>query len=414
MKRRLLVLTPRWPYPPIGGDRLRIYQICRHLAAEFELSLLSLCEHEEEMDSPLPADGIFAQAERVFHHPWRRAVGMAAALPGQLPMQAGYYRNGAFARRLQAMAPQQDALLAHLVRMAPYLLEYRKPRIVEMTDAISLAYTRTAQHMQGPRRLAWRAEAARLARYERQVIRACEQTVLVSQVDRDWLKLGEEQRKVLICGNGVDTQALPFEYAPDGQTIVFIGKNVAQYNVDAILWFARQVLPAIQARLPRAKFRVIGEIRPELAERLGRMGITATGRVPDMREATRHAAVGVCPLRFGAGVQNKLLEYMALGIPAVTSPIGLEGLGATHGKHLAVAATPEEWVEQVTALLEKPGLGRSYACAARQYVQDHHSWAAHLEPLSEAIHRLTGGGFRAERERAAAPSETALPAKRAL
>lgn len=417
MKRRLLVLTPRWPYPPIGGDRLRIYQICRHLAAEFELSLLSLCESEEEMDAPLPDDGIFARVERVFHHKWRRAAGMAAALPGPLPMQAGYYRNGAFARRLQALAPQHDALLAHLVRMAPYIMEHKMPRIVEMTDAISLAYQRTAEHARGPKRLAWRAEATRLERYERSVIRACEQTVLVSHVDRDWLKLGEERRKVLICGNGVDTQALPFEHAPDGRTIVFIGKNVAQYNVDGILWFAREVWPAVEARVPRAQFKVIGEIRPELAARLARMGVIATGRVADMRAATRHAAVGVCPLRIGAGVQNKLLEYMALGIPAVTSPIGLEGLGATPGKHLAMASKPEEWVEQVTMLLEKPSLGRGYACAARQYVQEHHSWAAHLDPLSEAVHRLTGGGFRAKREMDDIPgaaSEATLPAKRAL
>jgi len=417
MKRRVLVLTPRWPYPPIGGDRLRIYQICRHLAAEFELTLLSLCESKEDLESPVLADGLFARVERVFHHPWRRAWGMAAALPGRSPMQTGYYRNGALAERLRALAPEHDALLAHLVRMAPYILEYRLPRIVEMTDAISLAYTRTAAHSKGARRLAWRAEASRMQRYERRVIRECDQTVLVSNVDRDWLKLGDDRHKVLVCGNGVDTQALPFEYAPDGRTIVFIGKNLAQYNVDAILWFAREALPAIQARLPRAKFRVVGEIRPELAERLRAMGVDATGRVADMREATRHATVGVCPLRIGAGVQNKLLEYMALGIPAVTSPIGLEGLGAVPGRHLALAATPREWVEHVAALLEQPALGRGYACAARQYVQDEHSWAAHLGPLREAVHRLTGGGFRAERKIAGTPlpdSDTAFPAKRAL
>jgi glycosyltransferase involved in cell wall biosynthesis len=373
MKRRVLVVTPRWPYPPIGGDRLRIYQICRHLAEEFELSLLSLCEKEEEMDSAVPGDGIFARTERVFHPRWKRALGTAAALPGELPAQAGYYRNGELARRLRALAPGHDALLAHLVRMAPYILDYRLPRIVEMTDAISLAYTRTAEHASGPKRLAWRAEAARLERYERRVIRECEQTVLVSEVDRDWLKLGDERRKVLVCGNGVDTEAMPFEYAPDGRTIVFIGKNLAQYNVDAILWFAREVLPEIRARMPRAVFKVVGEIRPELAERLRRMGVQATGRVESIREATRHATAGVCPLRFGAGVQNKLLEYMALGIPAITSPIGLEGLGAVPGKHLWVAATPREWVEQTTGLLEKPERGRGHACAARQYVQEHHA-----------------------------------------
>lgn len=408
MKRRILVLTPRWPYPPIGGDRLRIYQICRHLSAEFELSLLSLCEREEEMDAAAPEDGIFTRVERVFHSSWNRLSGMATALPSALPMQTGYYRNGEFARKVKLLAPRHDAVLAHLVRMAPYVFACRLPKIVEMTDAISMAYGRTAEHKRGVQRLAWLAEARRLMEFERKVVRSCDRTVLVSHVDRRSLNLGMDERKVLVCSNGVDMRALPFEYAPDRRTIVFIGKNRSQPNVDAIRYFASEIFPAVLARAPRARFRVVGDIRPELAEHLRRSGVEVTGRVPDMRTATRHASVGVCPLRFGAGVQNKLLEYMALGIPAVTSPVGLEGLRAVAGRHLLLASSREDWVEHIVRLLEQPAVGRSQAYAARQYIQDHHSWSTQLEPLSEALHRLTGSGGREDIPGSAFPSQRAL------
>lgn len=389
--KRVLVLAPRLPYPPLGGDRLRIYQICKYLSGQFELSLLSLCETAAEIEQPIPNDGIFARIERVPHSRWKRFTGLIRALPTSLPMQVGYYHNAEFARKACAMASAHDAALAHLVRTAEYLLPCRLPKVVEMTDAISLTYARTANHLNGPKSVAYRAEARRLRRFEKRVIHVCDRTVLVSSVDRDSLDLGNDARKVLICSNGVDTQALPFEYAPDGRTIVFIGKNLSRPNVDAITYFAQELLPVVRARAPQARFKVVGEIRPELAERLRTQGIEATGRVESMREATRGASVGVCPMRFGAGVQNKLLEYMSLGIPAVTSPIGLEGLEAIPGRHLAVATTPEEWGNSIAAFLQHPEQGQSLAVTARRFVGEHHSWEAHLAPLGKAILQVVEG-----------------------
>lgn len=388
MRPRVLVLTPRLPWPPIGGDRLRIWQICRHLSREFDLSLISLCTTEAEMEQPIPADGIFARVERVPHSPFARIRGLAGALPGSVPLQVGYYRNAAFSRKLRGMIPGHHAALAHLVRTVEYLFPHRLPKMVEMTDAISLAYNRAAEHMTGVRSLAYRAEARRLRRFEKRAIRACDRAVLVSAVDRDSLDLGEDANRVLVCSNGVDAASLPFEYAPDGRTIVFIGKNLFRPNADAIAYFAQELLPAVRARVPYARFKVVGEIRPEFAARLRSQDIEVTGRVESIREATRGASVAVCPIRFGAGVQNKLLEYMALGIPTVTSPIGLEGLGAIPGRHIAVASTPRQWSDHIASFLLHSEYGLAYATAARQFVEERHSWAAHLAPLSAAMRQI--------------------------
>ncbi len=388
MRPRVLVLTPRLPWPPVGGDRLRIWQICRQLSREFDLSLLSLCTTDAEMEQELPDDDLFTRVTRVRHKRWARMAGLASTLPGSIPAQVGYYRNAAFARKVRDMVPGHDAALAHLVRTVEYLFPYRIPKIVEMTDAISLAYMRAAKHMTGLRALAYRAEARRLRRFEKRAIRTCDRTVMVSPVDRESLDLGEDAQRVLVCSNGVDTESLPFEYAPDGRTIVFIGKNLSRPNVDAITYFAQDLLPAIRARVPQARFKVIGEIRRELARRLRNQGIEVTGRVDSVREATRGASAGVCPIRFGAGIQNKLLEYMALGIPAVASTLGLEGLGAIPGQHIAVATTPQEWGSAIASFLGYAERGLAFASAARRFVEEHHSWAAHLSPLSGAMRQI--------------------------
>lgn len=388
MKSSLLVITPRLPYPPLGGDRLRIYQLCRSLSREFDLSLLSLCESKDDMKLLIPDDGVFIRVERVFHSKWRRLLGCIKSLITREPLQVGYYWSPQFAEIFQRIVPSHDGVLAHLVRMGPYIEQSPKYKIMEMTDAISLSYIRAAKHVKSVRGLFYNWEAARLAKYEKKMIALCDLTVLVSGVDAGFLQSEGTTQKVIVCSNGVDTLALPFDYSPDCKTIVFIGKNTYRSNIDAILYFHKEIMPIVQNRCPDARFKIIGEISNDLRNRLESEGALVTGRVESIREATLGASVGVCPLRFGAGVQNKLLEYLALGIPAVTSPIGLEGLDAAPGQHLAVANSIEEWVDTICKLLEDPESGRRFAMAGRAFVEQSHSWESLLGGLKNVIRQF--------------------------
>ena len=385
------MLTPRFPYPPIGGDRLRIYQICRMLSPKFELSLLSLCESEQEMEAAIPQDSVFSYVERIYHGWFRRGLGCLGALPSRIPLQVGYYRNPHFARRLEDLLPRHNGVLAHLIRTGAYLMHSEAPRVLEMTDAISLAYERGGEiaDWNPLRAFLYRAEAKRLIRFEREMVRMVDLTVLVSAIDRRFLLPGVAGRKIQVCSNGVDTEALPFDYSSDGKTIVFIGNNIAQHNADAAVYFAEEILPLVRGRCPSAQFKVVGPIRDRLVQKLRREpGVLTTGEVKDVAEAVKCAAVGVCPVRFGAGVQNKLLEYMSLGIPSVTSSIGKEGLDVTPGVHLFVADATREWVDYICELLENRDLGSRIARAARAFVEKEHSWTARMTPLVEAMTKL--------------------------
>lgn len=387
-RKRILVLTPRFPYPPMGGDRLRIYQICKQLSSRFELSLLSMCESEEEMHAPVPEDGVFSRIHRVFHGRWRRITGSVGTLPTRTPIQVGYYWNGEFDRKLQELAGTHDCLLAHLIRTAPYMARFDMPKILEMTDAISMSYQRTARHSDLVRAALYRMEGTRLLNFEREFARICDLNVLVSDVDREFLFPSGGAQNVLVCSNGVDTGSLPFRFEPDGKTVIFIGKNSTRPNMDAIVFFQEEVIPLVQAQLPQACFKVIGQIESGFRKKLESRGVVVTGEVSAIAQAAAGASVGVCPLRSGAGIQNKILEYMALGIPTVTSPVGLEGLDAVAGVHLVTATDPGDWADKVVALLKDRRMAREVAVAARRFVEAHHSWSAHISTLADAIEGL--------------------------
>jgi sugar transferase (PEP-CTERM/EpsH1 system associated) len=410
---RLLVLAPRYPYPLIGGDRLRIHHLCAELAKRYRLTLLCFCEDTAEAAGAPPPDGLYESIEVVRLPRWRARLNCLLALPTRVPLQLAYYRSRTFARRVAELAPLHDAIVCHLIRSAEYALPYDLPRVLEMTDAISLNYKRvraTAAPVR-LRTLIYELEQARLERFERMIVDEFDAAVLVSSTDRDYLYANDARRanKVMVCSNGVDTHALPYQFAErTTKRIVFVGNMATLQNLDAAEWFARAVLPAIRERHPDAVLEIIGNAPFAAARRLWSLpGVQVVGRVPSIAAAVAGAAVGVCPMRIGAGVQNKLLEYMALGVPAVTSAVGLEGLAAEPGRHLLLADGADAMASAVLRLIEDRTLARDIAQTAHAYVDARHRWTAQLAPLLDQVALL----LRQKRRSRAAVRYAQSPAK---
>jgi glycosyltransferase involved in cell wall biosynthesis len=387
-KKRLLVMTPRLPYPVIGGDRLRIYQVCKALSSRFSLTLLSLCETSEELDLEIPADGVFDRVERVLLTKTQSYLNTLAAIPTSTPLQVAYYRSAEFQRAVDRLVPAHDGVLSHLIRCAEYVRHVETPKFLEMTDAISLNYdrVRALKGAIGIRTMLYKVEANRLKRYEHEIVADFDLSILVSDTDRDFLLEGCDSDDILVASNGVDVAGMPFSERRDSRpVIVYIGNMTTLQNMDACLYFAAEILPILRRRL-NASFRVVGRIAPKDAEKLRKYpGVEVTGAVDSVAEAVRDARIGVCPVRLAAGVQNKVLEYMALGLPVVCSRIGLEGLQAVPEQDLLLADTPPEYARQIEKLLADSNLRSELAKNAREYVVSHHDWAAKLAPLVERV-----------------------------
>jgi len=390
-KKKLLVLTPRFPYPVIGGDKLRIYHLCKELSRHYSLTLLSLCDTQQEMRCELPGDGVFDRVERVFLSKKRSYINTLLALPTRTPLQVAYYRSRKFANAVARLLPSHDGVLAHLVRCAEYVRKSGKPRVLEMTDAISLNYGRVKQlrNARGVRARVFRVEARRLLAYERTVVDDFDLSVLVSHADKEYLFPGSSTAKVMVCSNGVDLSALPYSVrSMASRVLIFIGDMRTVQNQDMCHFFAEEVLPLLRKRADY-RFRIVGSIAPALAERYRAYdGVEVTGRVESVAEAAADGTIGVCPMRIGAGVQNKILEYMALGLPVVATSLAHEGLRAQSGRDLVIADTPEEFVARIEQLLANEAGTMQMAARAREFVAREHAWGSMVEPLLARFQEL--------------------------
>lgn len=389
--KRLLILTPRFPYPVVGGDRLRIYQLCRALSVRYQLTLLSLCDTAAEMAMPLPGDGVFHRVERIYLPKWRSWLSSALALPGRTPLQVAYYRQERFHRRALELMAEHDGALAHLIRVGDVIKDAPGVKFLEMTDAISLNYERirsTRVSKSDLRARIYSLEANRLRAYEEEIVDHFDHSFLVSDIDRRHLfgTRPEKLSRVSVVSNGVDLDMMPYQFDVGGRDIVFIGNMFSLQNLDAAMYMSSEVLPLIRRNRPNVRLRLIGRIHPDHAAKLAAFdGVDVSGEVPDVAVAARGGAVGVCPLRLGAGVQNKVLEYMALGLPTVSTTMGLEGFEAQDERDLLVANGTEELAGAVMRLLNDRGFAEMMAKNARHYVEATHSWAAMLAPMIKII-----------------------------
>lgn len=388
---RVLVLTSRFPYPVVGGDRLRIWQVCRALAVHCDLTLLSLCERPEELTAPVPDDGVFCTVERFLRPTWRSYLAAGLAIPTRTPLQVAYYRHSGFRRRVAQLARTHDGVLSHLIRTADATLGVPGPRFCELTDAISLNYERAAKARDGVRDLrglAYAIERSRLRDYERRIVADMDASFLVSPIDAEFLAGADDPLadKLIVAPNGVDVSSLPFTSPRTGAELTFIGNLASLQNLDAALFAARDVLPLVRAKRPDASLRIVGRIDERRAEQLRALpGVTVTGEVDSIPDAVASSSIGIAPMRIAAGVQNKVLEYAALGLPAVITPMTLEGLDAVPGDQVLVADGAQGLADAIVRLLDDPDLAARMAANARTFVAQQYAWGVRLAPLVDAV-----------------------------
>ena len=390
---RILVLTSRWPWPTHGGDRVRILEICRALSQRHEVTLLSCTESRvvERSDE----ERRFAAVYRVVIPRWRSLLNCMLALPTRTPLQLAYYASEEYAALCDRLIRDADVVVAHLIRTAQYVPpNATSGRVLEMTDAISLSLERAAST---PTRfgklmqLVYRIELGRVRRYEKTCLTTFDSVSLVSEIDKQHLAAASprEASKLVVATLAVP-QREAIQVDESAHEILFIGKVGTLPNVDACDFFISECLPKIRARRPDVTFRIVGPVEPELAKRLveGRSGVIVTGAVPDLAPHAARAFCGIAPMRKGAGIQNKILDYMSYGLPCVTTSIGYEGLRAEVGEEVLVANGADAIAAAVLSLLEQPEQRRRIGTRGREYAARFHSSSMSLGPLVEVVDRL--------------------------
>lgn len=389
---RVLYVTHRVPYPPDKGDRIRNYHVLRQLSKRARVWLLALA------DEPVP-DATRAElarlCERVEYVPvggWRQKWRMLRAARAGRSLTEGAYRSAVAEQVIDSWerAPGEWAFGCAVVSsgaLAPLLCRLRSSRtVVDLVDVDSQKWFDFAAASRGPKRWLYRFEAGRTRALERFLAKWFNAVTLVSRHEADVFDQFTRPGAATVATNGVDLDYWHPTDAAEQPACAFVGALDYLPNVDAACWFAEAVWPRVRERFPAAEFRVIGRKPAARVQALGRLpGVTVVGQVPDVRPHLATAAVAVVPMRLSRGLQNKVLEALAMGKATVAAPPALAALGVEPGVHLLRAETADEWVDAVCGLLADPGRRRELGTAGRRYVEHHHHWDTCLKPLVDAV-----------------------------
>lgn len=399
----VLYLVHRVPYPPDKGDRIRTFHILEWLSRRAAVHLA--CLADEPVD-----EGAVAMlgrcCERVAIVPigrtrWARALGSFAR--GRTVTEGAFHSPtlGATLRRWAGQV-QFRAALASSSSMAPYLRvrELRDvPAVVDLIDVDSQKWLDYAATRRGPKAELYRLEGRRLRRLEHGLLGWTRAATLVSEAEAElFRRCHDGEGPVHAVTNGVDLEAFRPQGVATERGCVFVGALDYLPNVEGAAWFCREAWPEIRRRRPDATIALVGRRPTAEARRLAeRPGVELVGQVPDVRPHLAVAAVAVVPLRIARGVQNKVLEAMAMGKAVVASPEALTGLRAEPGVHALVAEAPGEWADAVVQLLDDGPLRRRLGAAGRRHVEEYHRWDRCLDPFGALLGLPEEGGALAHR-----------------
>ncbi len=400
----LLYLVHRLPYPPNKGDKVRSYHLLKHLTASHRVFLGTFVD---DPDDEQHIDTLRAMCPDLhvarLHPRWAKLRSLGGLLTGQA-LGLGYYRNAGLQTWVDhALAENQmDAIVIFSSVMAQYIPlgsgAVLPPVLVDFVDVDSAKWTQYADNHAWPLSWLYRREGERLLAFERETAAQSRRSFLVTDNEVAlFRRLAPEcADRVDALSNGVDSDffapnpSRESPFAPSSPesaslSLVFTGAMDYWPNIDAVTWFASEVLPLLLPQWPTLRFYIVGRSPPASVISLASSTIVVTGTVPDVRPYLQHATLVVAPLRVARGIQNKILEAMAMARPVVASRSCVEAIAAQDGVALLSAAEASEFAAQIDALLRSPDQAAAVGQAGRQRVVQHYSWSAHLSGIDRYL-----------------------------
>jgi sugar transferase (PEP-CTERM/EpsH1 system associated) len=398
----LLFLVHRLPYPPNKGDKVRSFHLLEHLRRRHRVFVGTFVDDADDLQHLPRLEQMCAGLHAARLHSGRARVASLAGLVTGNALTLHYYRDAGLARWVaRTVAEQQiDAVVVFSSSMAQYAVAHPEiPMLVDFVDVDSAKWTDYAPNHRWPMSWLYAREGRQLLAYEREVAARAQRSFFATVKEAElFCRLAPECRDgVQSMNNGVDAhyfepdpaRASPF--APDEVPLVFTGAMDYWPNVDAVTWFAHDVLPRLREQRPRLRFHIVGRSPTAAVRALAGSAVNVTGTVPDVRPYLQHAAVVVAPLRLARGIQNKILEAMAMGRPVVAAADCVDALEAERGVDLVPAATADEHAAAIEGLLQSSGRASAIGAAGRRRVVEAYSWDAHLRTLDDHIGRILAG-----------------------
>jgi sugar transferase (PEP-CTERM/EpsH1 system associated) len=387
---KILFLCHRFPYPPERGGKIRPFNMIRWLGARHEVTVASVARSAEELGCGKDLQKYCHRVIPGLISPYRAWLQAVLCLFTSRPSSLGYFYVPKLKEAVKNLVSEEefDLIMVHCSSVAQYVPDSLGCRcIMDFGDMDSEKWFQYARRRTFPFSIVYTVEGIKLRRYEKALACRYGECVVISPGERKILDAYGLDVPVSVVPNGVDLdQFTDRENEYDPLSIVFVGRMDYFPNIDAVEYFCRHILPLIRRDLPEASFTIVGSDPVRSVRNLARLpGVSVTGYVPDVKPFLRRAAVSVAPLRIACGIQNKVLEAMAMQVPVVATTSAFEGIDAVAQEHLLVSDTPEEFSAQVLALMKDPQLCRRLSLAGRKRIEDCHTWPACLQRLDRIV-----------------------------
>ena len=398
----LLYLVHRIPYPPRKGDKVRSYHQLKFLAERYRVHLGTFVDDPADLTY---IENVRSMCEslcvRRLHPRLSRALSARALLTGA-PLSLAYFASSALMRWARESMEAHDirrvlVFSSSMAQFATPLLREDVRAVVDFVDVDSEKWRNYSAQNRGLMHWIYAREGRELLAYERELAQRYDASVFVSEEEAELFRTlaPESRERISQIGNGVD--AMYFDpniehdnpYVTTGvdtpPTLAFTGAMDYRANIDAVLWFVDKVWPIVQRTMSEVRFFVVGANPvPQLRALHGRNGIHVTGSVADVRPYLAHATLAVAPLRIARGIQNKVLEAMAMELPVVGTRAAVEGIVAGHGLEDWVADEPDAMADRLLSLLRDPKIAES-GQAGRRFVLQHYDWSASVAALCDLL-----------------------------
>lgn len=400
---RILYLCHRLPYPPDKGEKIRAYHFIRHLARRHEVHVACLIDDASDLPHRNALASACASVDAASRGRVARRTSEALALLTGRPLSVASFASRTLARAIDRRLSGGgiDVVVAQSAAMAEYVRgKVGVPRVMDFVDLDSEKWRTYA----GIRPLPWsrlfELEAKRLARYEDDVAREFEHSVFVSRVEAALLERRVPDARISVIANGVDLE----HFAPGAtrtaeeksDAVVFTGVMDYFPNVDAMVYYCETVHPRVRREQPTAEVWIVGRNPSREVARLARIpGVTVTGEVPDTRPWLNRAKLAIAPFRVARGVQNKVLEALAMALPVVGTSLAFQGIQALPGEGVEIADDAESFASAVVRLLRDDRAREAAGSLARAFAERSLPWQTGAAALEHLLEGLTGKGILA-------------------
>jgi sugar transferase (PEP-CTERM/EpsH1 system associated) len=384
---KVVVLLSRVPYPLDKGDKLRAYHQIKELSKSYELKVIALDDIGvkqnviRHLQSEFDFEVIELSKIKIYFN-------LISGLFSSKPFQVHYFYQRSANKKIKSIIEsfKPAHIYCQLIRTSEYVKNIHNiPKTIDYMDAFSKGMDRRAKDSSFFTKPFVKAEASRLLKYENLIFDYFENKTIISEQDQS-LIYHSERNDIVVVPNGVDFEFFkPREAALKEYDLVFTGNMNYPPNVNGALFLVNEILPLLIEKNPDFKLLIAGVNPAASVSALTSKNVEVSGWMDDIRDAYASAKVFIAPMRIGTGLQNKLLEAMAMDIPAVTTPLANDALNATHKKTILVGKSKEELANFVLQLLEDENEASRMAKEAGDYVRSNFSWHSATELLSNLI-----------------------------